>query len=337
MEHLASQAGEKAVNGSETREPALRELKAGDQFTSFFVIRKKEMKTKKDGTPYLLFELGDHTGRMGATLWDGVRAVHDAVRVGDAIKVRGAVVEYNDGLQIIIEKMRKTESSDGVDARRFLRREGIDLSAQFLRLTGSVESVRRPELRSLLKGLLEDPDIVERFREAPGGKLWHHAYLGGLVQHTLAVKDLCVRAAEQYESVDGELLAAGALLHDLGKIDEYEWHRGFIEYTDRGRLWGHVVLGARRIDHVIERLEAEEPFPEEIRKRLLHMVVAHHGRLEQGAPVVPMTPEAFILHHADEMDSKVNAIGHIVEKEKTGESRWSRYVQLLDRFVYLGE
>ncbi len=323
---------ESALNG-----PDLRSLRAGEGFTAFFVVRKKELKTKKDGTPFLLFEFGDHSGRMPATLWEGVQAVHAAVRAGDTVKVKGTVMEYKDALQIAIEKIRKTEPPDGVDPKMFLRSEGLDLDGQFRALMDEMALIANPDVRRLMDAVFAENGTSERFREAPGGKLWHHAYLGGLVQHTAAVLAICGRAAASHPKVDRDVLAAGAVLHDIGKLEEYEFHRGFIDYTDRGRLFGHVVLGAQRVTKTIGEISADGPFPEELHRRIVHMILSHHGKLEQGAPVPPMTPEAMILHHADELDSKVNALDQIIEKEKTGESRWSRYVQLLDRFIYLGE
>jgi 3'-5' exoribonuclease len=318
--------------------PSIRSFRAGEAVTAFFVVRKKEMKTKKDGTPYLLFEFGDHTGRMSGTLWEGVQAVHSAVRTGDTVKVKGSVMEYNESLQIAVEKIRKTEPADGVDSKQFIRSENVDLDGQFRALTDKFSAIENPDIRRLLDAVFSNAEITERFREAPGGKLWHHAYLGGLAQHTAAVLAISERAASLYPHVvDCDLLTAGAVLHDIGKLDEFEYHRGFIEYSDRGRLFGHVALGSQRVTRIIGDLSAESPFPEELHRRIVHMILSHHGKLEQGAPVLPMTPEAMILHYADEMDSKVNALEHIIEKDKTGESRWSKYVQLLDRFIYLGE
>jgi len=317
--------------------PDILSLKPGDGVTAFFVVRKKELKTKKDGTPYLLFEFGDHTGRMPATLWDGAQAVHAAVRVGDTVKIRGTVGEYNDALQIALEKIRKAEPQDGVDPKMFLRSENLDLDGQFRALMDEMALIANPDVRRLMDAVFSGEGISERFREAPGGKLWHHAYLGGLVQHTAAVLAVCGRAAAFHPKVDRDVLAAGAVLHDIGKLEEYEYHRGFIEFSDRGRLFGHVALGAQKVTQTIEEISADSPFPEELHRRIVHMILSHHGRLEQGAPVLPMTPEAMILHYADEMDSKANALDHIIEKEKTGDSRWSKYVQLLDRFIYLGE
>jgi 3'-5' exoribonuclease len=321
-----------AMNGMD-----IRSLRPGDGITAFFVVRKKELKSKKDGTPYLLFEFGDHTGRMAATLWEGVQAVHAAVRAGDTVKIKGTVIEYNDTLQITLEKIRKTEPADGVDPKQFVRNENVDLDGQIRALSEKLGSIEEPDVRRLLDAVFSKTEIAERFREAPGGKLWHHAYLGGLAQHTLAVLALCERAFSLYPDVNADLLAAGALLHDIGKLEEYEYHRGFIDYTDRGRLFGHVALGSQMVARIIGELSAGKSFPEELNRRVIHMILSHHGKLEQGAPVLPMTPEAMILHYADELDSKVNALDRIIEKEKTGDSRWSKYVQLLDRFIYLGE
>jgi 3'-5' exoribonuclease len=325
------------MNNALKNEPTLRDLKSGDLFTTFFVVRKKELKTKKDGTPYLLFEFGDHTGRMNGTVWENVQAVQSAIRVGDAVKVKGAIIEYNDSLQITVEKMRKIEPSDGVDTKRFVRNEGINMDAQFILLKEKLETICDPDLRRLMDAIFSRPETAERFKEAPGGKLWHHAYLGGLTEHTLSVWVLCEKAASMYPNVPRDLLLAGAVLHDIGKLEEYEYERGFIDYSDRGRLWGHVALGSQFVMRTIEKISQNGPFPEELQKRLNHMILSHHGKLEQGSPVLSMTPEAMILHYADEMDSKVNALNHIIEKDKSGETRWSRYIQLLDRFIYLGE
>jgi len=324
---------------TEQRQPSkkIRELKPGESVTIFFVVRKKELKTKKDKSPYLLLELGDSSGRIPATLWEDVKKTYDAIQVGDIVKVKGTVMTYKDSRQISVEKIRKAQTSDEVDKKEFIQKGKLDIDALTQDLTETIESVKNPFLQHLLKRVFNDPWWSNRFKEAPGGKLWHHAYLGGLLEHTTAVAEICETMARLYPTANRDLLLTGALLHDIGKIEEYRYDQGFIEYTDEGRLWGHISIGAQRIRAILEEFEKGEGFPPELKKHLLHLVLSHQGELEHGSPVVPMTLEAMILYYADEADSKANALVHIVERDREPGRRWSKYVPVLDRFIYLGE
>ncbi|MFH1941919.1 MAG: HD domain-containing protein [bacterium] len=313
-----------------------RELKPGEKVTSFFVVRKKELKTKADGTPYLLLGLGDDTGRITATLWDDAKSVYETIGVGDIVKVRGTVMTYRDALQLSVEKIRKSEPSDHVDAKNFIPQGEIDRDALMIRVNETIASIQSPPLKRLLQHVFVDSQWIERFNEAPGGKLWHHAYIGGLLEHTLAVVQICETMARLYPKADRDLLITGALLHDIGKIEEYRYDQGFIEYTDEGRLWGHISIGAQRIRTTIEEIEkTEDAFPQELKKQILHLILSHQGKLEHGSPVLPATLEAIILYYADEMDSKANAVQHIVERDSEPGRRWSQYINLLERFIYL--
>lgn len=313
------------------------EFQPGENMTRFFVVRKKEVKSKKDGEYFLSLELGDASGRIPATLWDPSQEMLCGIQKGDVVKVQATVVEYNDHLELSIERIRKALPEDAVDPRTFLPVTRENMEEQYQKLLNLIRHVENPFLHLLLENIFCDSNLKTRIREAPGGKLWHHAYLGGLVEHTLTVTQLCLESVRFYPEVSKDLLCTAALLHDIGKIDEYEYHQGFIEFTDKGRLWGHVTLGVELVSKKIATLETREPFPEELSKCLVHLILSHHGTQEQGAPVVPMTREAMILHYMDELDSKVNALTHIIEKERDNPTHWSKYIPLLDRFIYLGE
>jgi 3'-5' exoribonuclease len=313
----------------------IREMVSGDRVTGFFVVRKKELKTKKDGSPYLLLALGDSTGRIPATLWNNVTPVHESVQMGDIVKVRGAVGTYNNALQFSVERIRKAELSDNIDKKAFIPRGDVNTESLIQHLTETLDSVKNPHLRRLLEGIFKESDWIDRFREAPGGKLWHHAYMGGLLEHTMAVVRVCETMAQLYPMADRDMLISGALLHDIGKLEEYGFDRGFIDYTDEGRLWGHISIGAQRVRAFIEDLEEKEPFPSELKKQIIHLILSHQGELEHGSPVLPQTLEAMILYYADEMDSKANALKHIIERDSEPDRKWSDYVNLLNRFIYL--
>ena len=314
----------------------IQELVAGEKIGSFFIIRKRELKTKKDGTPYLLLELGDQSGRISATVWDNAKSVYDTFQTGDTVKVEGTVMMYKDSKQIAVEKIRKADSSDGMEKMDFIPQRELNIETLLKDLEKTVESVKTLPLKRLLQKVFHDPWWIDRFKKAPGGKLWHHAYLGGLLEHTLAVVKVCETMALLYPKVERDLLIAGALCHDIGKIDEYGYDQGYIDFTDEGRLWGHISIGAQHIRTMIEKMEKEEGFPLELKKQMIHLVLSHQGKLEYGSPVLPMTLEAMILFYADEMDSKANALLHIIEKDSEPGRRWSRYLPLLDRFIYLG-
>ncbi len=318
------------------RQHMIQELVAGEKIGLFFIVRKRELKTKKDGTHYLLLELGDRSGRISAIVWDNAESVYDTFQTGDTVKVKGTVVMYKDSKQIAVEKIRKADSSDRMEKMDFIPQRELNIETLLKDLEKTVESVKTLPLKRLLQKVFHDPLWIDRFKKAPGGKLWHHAYLGGLLEHTLAVVKVCETMALLYPKVERDLLIAGALCHDIGKIDEYGYDQGYIDFTDEGRLWGHISIGAQHIRTMIEEMEKEEGFPLELKKQMIHLVLSHQGKLEYGSPVLPMTLEAMILFYADEMDSKANALLHIIEKDSEPGRRWSRYISLLDRFIYLG-
>jgi 3'-5' exoribonuclease len=152
----------------------------------------------------------------------------------------------------------------------------------------------------------------------------------------MAVVRVCETMTEIYPMVNRDLLMTGALLHDIGKIEEYQTDEGYIEYSREGRLLGHISIGAQRVRSIIEEMEKEEPFPEELKQLLLHLILSHQGELEHGSPVLPMTMEAMILYYSDEMDSKTNALLQIIQRDQAPDRLWSQYVRLLDRYIYLG-
>jgi 3'-5' exoribonuclease len=194
-----------------------------------------------------------------------------------------------------------------------------------------IASITQDTLKQLLEAIFEDEAVWARFAEAPGGKLWHHAYLGGLAEHTLSLARVCDVLAVYYKQLDRDLLLAGALLHDIGKISELETKAG-IDYSIDGRLLGHITLGAILVEKRIKQIEG---FPEETRRQLIHLVLSHQGDGEMGSPVKPMTVEGLVLHYADQIDSKLNAVARIRARTPEGQP-FSDYVKLMERFFYFG-
>lgn len=300
--------------------------------TEFFVLRKQEIRDTVDGQKFLKLELGDRTGRIDGVVWDNADQIYDLAQTGDVVKIKASVTTYKEMPQLKVEKLRKAKEEE-IDLSDFLPASERDLDSLYDEFEEAVSSIQNPHLRSLLELLLKDSSVMEKLKVTPGGKLWHHAYVGGLLQHTLRVVQVCEKAASMYELVDRDLLITGALVHDIGKISSYS-ARGFFDYTDEGRLIGHIVSGNELIDRKIQMIE---DFPSELALRLKHLVLSHQGQLEFASPVVPKTLEAIILHYADELDAKADAFSHIIKTQKSKGKRWSDWVNLINRYIYLGE
>jgi len=314
----------------------IKSFNPGDKITAFFVIRKTELKTKRDGEPYLVLNLGDSTGRITATVWNEAQIWYNRFKEGNIVKIQGSVRTYNENLQLTIDKIRKAEPGDQIEPAGFIPRGNFNVESLYLQLLAKLETVADPHLKNLLGKVFNDPEIAYKFKLAPGGKLWHHAYSGGLLEHTLSVLGICETMAERYPAIKRDLLISGALLHDIGKLQEYNFDKGFIDFTDQGRLQGHITIGARFIENIIDDLAKETEFPVELKNLIIHLILSHQGELAHGSPVLPACPEAFVLYYADEMDSKTNAVFRIIERDSEPGKNWSQYINLLDRFIYLG-
>jgi 3'-5' exoribonuclease len=310
----------------------------GEHFTTFLVVRRKDVKKKKNGEPYLALDLADASGHIDSVWWEytpdlfGGGAV-DGVEVGDVVKVAGSVEEYQGVKQIRVEKIRRVKPEDQVDMSKLVPATETDRQLLWQNFRKMIDSVANPFLLSLLRRIFEEEAFAKKFIDAPGGKQWHHNYLGGLMEHTLNIATICDRVAKIYSVVDRDLLVAAALVHDIGKVESYTFGPLF-DYTDAGRLLGHIVIGSQM---VADKINAFPEFPKELAMKLQHLILSHQGKLEQASPVEPMTREGFILYYADEIDSKLNAFDRISKDERPAGAKWSKFVNLLGRYLYLGE
>ena len=296
-----------------------------------YLVLRKEVRQGGRAGSFLDLTLCDATGRVSAKVWDNAAAISEQFQQGDVIEVSAAAETYRDELQLRLEKIRAL-SPDEANPSDFLPRSGKDLAALERGLAETVKSIENPHLHALLLNLFKDPDFRRDFVTAPAAKALHHSYIGGLLEHTTEVVELCGKVVEVFPALDRDLLIAGAILHDIGKLEELSWQTSF-EYTDRGQLLGHLVMGEQRM-----RLEADriEGFPEHLRLLLSHMILSHHGVYEYGSPKLPMTAEAIALHHAEDLDAKVNMfLGQIAVAREQGR-KWTERHFLLQRALYAG-
>ncbi|MFN3822237.1 MAG: 3'-5' exoribonuclease YhaM family protein, partial [bacterium] len=303
----------------------------GEVFTGFVVVRGRELRSRKDGQPFLKLELGDRSGRVFAVIWENGEEIYHDLPEGSIIKVQGLMEQYQENRILNIRRWRKKRDDEPIPIGELLARSNQDPQKQWERLEGMLKTIRQPHLRTLIDRFLSDPEFKARFSRAPAGKLWHHNTIGGLLEHTVSLMRLVRYLGRLYPEVDRELLLVGAFLHDIGKIEELATDP-IIDYTDSGRLIGHIVLGAEKVARLIATIP---DFPGDQRDHLLHLILSHQGSPSQGSPVVPKTREAFLLHFADEIDSKMGAFQRL-SASREDEERW-KFVKLLDRHLYLGE
>ncbi|MEW6670536.1 MAG: HD domain-containing protein [Thermodesulfobacteriota bacterium] len=308
------------------------DLKIGEAVNDTFVLMEKSVSQKKDGNNYLNVVLGDKTGHVKGVVWDRVDEITAAgVSSGDFVDIAGTVNEYRGGLQLVVKKMT-TCPPESVDPADYLPTTRHSIDTMFERLAGQTGLIKNDFIRQLIQSFWSDPAFVKRFKAAPAAKNMHHAYIGGLLEHTLSMMLLAEKIAGHYSGIDMDLLYAGILLHDVGKVREFEYQYR-IDYTDEGRLLSHIVIGLQMLE---EKIKAIEGFPAETAVLLKHLIVSHHGAREFGSPELPKTIEAVLLNYIDEIDSKVNGIRSFMSAESSDES-WTSYHRLLGRHFYIGK
>lgn len=309
----------------------IKDIRAGDLVDDIFVLSEKTMAQKRDGNNFLNITVSDKTGNIKGVIWDRVDDISAGIASGDFVQVQGTVSEYKGILQLVVKKMASIPA-DSVNPSDFLPATRRDIDKMFLRLLKITASMEAGHLKKLFEAFFNDTDFVRKFKNAPAAKKMHHAYIGGLLEHTLSMALLADRIVEHYSGVDRDLLLAGAILHDIGKIREFNYKYS-IDYSDEGRLLSHIVIGIMMLD---EKLEEVEDFPQDQAVLLRHMIVSHHGTREFGSPEPPKTIEAVLLNYIDEIDSKVNGIRDFMTTEDPNES-WTSYHRLLGRHFYRGK
>ncbi len=310
----------------------IKQLSAGEEVVDFFVCSRKAVKVDRRGNTYLDLRLSDASGQIPAKKWDASPAEVEAFSAHDVIKVKAVVTSDDYGKQLKLEKIRMAGPGDEVDLASLLPTSSRSLPEMEAELKEIRAAIGNASLTALLDEVFADPDMYRAFCDSPAAKGFHHNYIHGLLEHSISVSRVAGAIAGQYGAdVNRDLLLAGAILHDIGKTTEFEYE-AVIDYSDSGRLLGHIVLGERIVSAALGRLQS---FPEELGLQLQHLILSHHGEREYGSPIRPKTLEAFILHHADDIDAKANVFQRLrEEKAETGEA-WSEYNRVLERFLYL--
>jgi len=310
----------------------IRNMKEGDLFQGFLLAQEAAYKISTKGSEYLELKLSDASGDLKALLWD-IRAIEgdmEAIRADVFLRVKGTVTSYNGRLQLKLDKVRFAADAEVGDFSAFFPVSARPVPDMLAELDAIIGSVRDPWISRLLTALfLEDGDLRAAFALAPAAKSMHHAFLGGLLEHTLSILGMAEGACAHYRGLNRDLVVAGVFLHDVGKTAELSYQRSF-GYTDAGNLLGHIALESEWISRAVGKIPG---FPEELRMQILHIVLSHHGRLEFGSPVLPKTPEALLVHYLDDLDGKLEVMFRAVQDE-TAVGSWSPYSRALERMIY---
>ncbi len=306
----------------------VRDLRPSETITDYFLVQSKDLRLKKDGEPYLSMVLSDRTGRLEAKMWEGIEDVVGTFDCADFVKVQGLTQVYRHRPQITIQRLRRAEESE-VRLADYIPHTDKNVDEMFSRLLATVDEMQNPHLKRLLKAFLDDEEIAARLKTAPAAKSLHHAFVGGLLEHITSLLELGREVAGHYELIDQDLLTAGIVLHDLGKIHELGAQRTF-EYTDEGRLLGHITIAVRMLDR---KCSAIEDFPPKLKLLLEHMILSHHGKYEFGSPKLPSFPEALALNCLDDLDSKLESMRAALADSPMEDGDWTAYSRSLQRFL----
>ena len=301
----------------------------GSEITDYFAISEKSVRKSRAGKFFIRVMCVDRTGQVTGFIWDNVPKFQNAFSVGDIVKIKALVTTFENNVQLSISNIRKAEENE-YQISDFAPTTTKDTNKLIEKLFGFIDSVKNEYLSKLLHLFFDDKELLEKFSKSPAAKNWHHNVVGGLLHHSVTVTSICDAVSTLYDGIDRDLLVTCAILHDVGKIKEYTL-APFIDFTDEGRLVGHVVIGNKM---VVDKCEEINNFPQNLLMKIQHLLLSHHGEREHGAAVPPKTKEALILHYADNLDAQVTGAAELIEKAADENSTWTDYHYLTNREYY---
>ena len=297
-----------------------------------FLIKDKVVGTGKNGKAFLSLLIGDKTGHIDARVWDRVEEISGTFEIGDIVTIKGQVQVYLNRKQIIIHKLDKPDQTLFAKEDFTIEDVKLDVHALYSELVGIINEVQAPPIRQILLDSVQDDGIKKLLLKAPAAKSIHHAKRGGLLEHIVSICKVMKMIAGHYNYLSFDLLIFGAVFHDLGKVWELEIDREQIQYSQKGRLLGHMQLACELVDKKAQRILG---FPEDLTAILKHIILSHHGKLEYGSPVRPYIMEAFVVAAIDEFDSKMDTMFNFIKAERETGNAWSRYSEHFDRYFFL--
>jgi 3'-5' exoribonuclease len=308
----------------------VRDLVDGQGVDACLLVHELARRQKRNGEPFLKLALGDATGQVEAVAWEDVEAIAAIASPGTVVRVVGSFSDdARFGRSITVRRIRVADEGE-YDAAAVHASAPIPYEQMVADLDDLIATVQDPYLHRLLRELLCEGDVADRWRTAPAAKVYHQAYRHGLLEHSLSVAQGVSAMASTFPGIDRDVAVSGALLHDIGKIDAYETRGGAIDLSDAGRLQGEIALGYHRVRTAIEAVDG---FPRATAEALLHVLLSHHGKLEHGSPVTPCTREATLVHMIDNLGGTLGSFDRIEQGLADGEA-WSGFDRALAGSAY---
>lgn len=302
-------------------------LREGDNISETYFCKDKVVAQSKAGKTYYSLKLQDRTGIVDAKVWDLSNAIEHFESM-DYIRITGQVTSFNNSLQISVRQARK--AAEGTyDIADYMPVSPYNIDEMYKDLLALIDTVKDPNLNGILRAFfVEDADFIKAFKKSSAAKAMHHSFIGGLLQHTLSVAQISDYVAGHYSIINRDLLVTAAICHDIGKVNELS---SFPEndYTDVGNLVGHIVMGAMMVRGKAAKIEGMSV---DTLNKLVHCILAHHGKLEYGSPEKPKIIEALALSFADDMDAKLQAFTEAVEGDQSGEL-WLPYNKMFESYI----
>ena len=307
----------------------ISQLNGGTTIDEIFLVQNKDLRTTKNGSLYIQAQLSDRTGMIDARMWDASTPFFESLGNDTFLRIKGRTEIYQNKIQLIIKHISKTNQED-IKLEDYLPGTEQDVSEMFSELKQIVSSIKQPHLKNLLNLFFSDKDFCKGFCSAPAAVQYHHAFLGGLLEHTLSVAKLGDTIAPLYPELNRDLLICGIILHDIGKISELCYEKNF-HYSDEGQLIGHLISGVLMVE---EKAKQINDFPKTLLDLLRHLILSHHGEYEWGSPKLPMTLEAITLHYLDNIDAKIHAFNKAISGDKDPSDNWTNYNKMFERKLF---
>lgn len=291
----------------------VKDLQENQAIDDYFAVSSKKAPSKyrnKDGL-WFSFDISDKTGTMPVKFWGGpndetVKELFSSFKINDVVSIKGGSTRtdsFSGKLEIHLnEESCEIKKEENFDYAEFVPTTTKNISEMMSKFKEEIESIKNDNIKQLLKSIFDDEGFMKKYSESPAAKGHHHNYVGGLIEHVLSMIEMSKTIAKQYEpDLNLDLMITGCMLHDVGKIFEYET-KAVIDYTVAGSLFGHISIGVKMVEDKIDKLQS---FPLDIKNKILHLILSHHGSQEAGSPVIPHFPEAVALHKIDDCDAQV--------------------------------
>ncbi len=304
----------------------IEDFKEDDHIVGHYLCKQKQSLKSRAGKNYYSLKLQDKTGTIDGKVWELSNEIK-AFDENDFIKIDAVVLTYQNDLQLKISKIRKSDEGE-YDPMDFIPSTEKDVNGLQSQIKDYIKSISNQQIKKLMENIMSREEIAQEFKRHSAAKNMHHSYMGGLLEHTVSVVEICDFLSKMYKTANRDILIATAILHDIGKIYELSCFPQN-DYTDDGQLLGHIVMGAELIEKEASKIEG---FSHQLKTLLKHSILSHHGEYEYGSPKLPKTIEAFILHCADNLDAKVKMYEDLIKNNHT-QGQWVGYQKMLSRNI----